>query len=260
MDDRESINHFSSFIEQAKIKASDLMPFEDWLGGHGAKTVELGEGNWPERNREGNPVYMPDVSGVLPKKPLESMQEQVDVLAAHMKNQLGEHQQAISNTGRLFDQLLWELENLCMCFQESLSSKGVPTDQIYSRIDPDRSVGILNVLWHTVSFTARGNTRPMAMYRFGREPLFTGRIVALRGDYLEMTNGNLMPEFSELLSQEVASLYIPSEVDTPAVLSIKHLGDEEQYLNQGEAARQFLLKVIEMVCAGGYFHEKEYYS
>ncbi len=242
--------NFSSFInmEQAKIKASDIPHFKDWLGSHGVQEAQNSTPVYSENDKASN------------QKPLESMQERVNLLTQHMSVQLKEHEEALSNTGRLFDQLLWEMENLCMCFQESLTAQGLPTQQIYSRIDADRSVGILNVLWHTVSFTARGNTKPMAMYRFEREPLFTGRIVALRGDFHDMTRQSLMPDFSELLLHEVASLYVPSDVENPAVLSVKHLGDEEQYLNQGDAARQFLLKVIEMVCAGGYFHEKEYYS
>ncbi len=252
-------DQFSSFIEQSQIKASDIPPFEHWLGSHGLRDIKEPKERQGDLRAEESNTYASEQE-LLGQKPLESMQDRVNVLASHMAAQQKEHEEALLNTGRMFDQLLWEIENMCMCFQESLSAQGMPTHQIYSRIDADRSVGTLNVLWHTVSFTARGNTKPMAMYRFGQDPIFTGRIVALRGDYQEISGQSLMPEFSELLPHEVASMYVPSDANTPVVLNVKHLGDEEQYLNQGDAARQFLLKVVEMVCAGGYFHEKEYYS
>lgn len=190
---------------------------------------------------------------------IKTVQDRVNLLASHMTCQWREHEQAIRNTGHIFDRLLADMEMVCGHFQQSFEGRNVPLSRIYSRVDADRSVGILNLLWHTVSFTARGNTKPMAMFRFGREPVFTGRIVALMGDFQELAANPWSSEFSELLTHEVTSLYVPADPETPAVMSIKHLGDEEHYLNQSEAPRQFLLKTIEMVCAGGYFHEKEYY-
>jgi hypothetical protein len=194
-----------------------------------------------------------------PQQPVNTLEDRVNLLASHMTKQWCEHDEAIRNTNRMFDRLLSDMAILCGCFKESFEKRAIPQKQIYYQIDSDRSVGILNILWHTLSFTTRGNTKPMAMYRFGREPVFTGRIVAVLGDFQEMAGNPFGQDFGELLSHEVASLYVPADTETPAVMSIKHLGDDEHYFHQADAPRQFLLKTIEMVCAGGYFHEKEFY-
>jgi hypothetical protein len=189
---------------------------------------------------------------------LGAMKSRIGVMASHMFKQLQEHNEAIANTNRIFDQLLDDIENICRCFKESMTQRDVPDNRIYSQVDADRSVGILNILWHSVSFTARGNTKPLALYRSGREPIFTGRILALHGDFHEIAT-----EFQEedypggLIHYEVASLYVPADTTAPAVMKIKHLGEEEHYFHQADAARLFLLKTVEMICGGGFYHEKD---
>lgn len=206
--------------------------------------------------RAAPPLIAPPVA---PQASAEALEERIGVLAGHMARQWQEHEQAQQNANRLFDRLLTELSLLCGCFQRSLGPNAIPQHRIDTCMDADRSVGILHLLWHTVSFTARGNTRPLAMYRHGRDPVFTGRIVALLGDFNELSRPDPFQEFSELLTHEIASLYVPADTHTPAMMSIRHLGDEEHYFEQPQAARLFLLKIVEMLCVGGYFHEKEYY-
>lgn len=198
-------------------------------------------------------------AGATPQAAAQLLEERVGALAGHMAKQWQEHEQAQRNANRMFDSLLGELEILCACFRKSLAPEQIPHQRVESRIDADRSVGILNLLWHTVSFTARGNAKPLAMYRHGRDPVFTGRIVALLGDFHELTRHDPFHDFSDLLTHEIASLYIPADPQTPTVMSIRHLGDEEHYFAQPEAPRLFVLKIVEMLCVGGYFHEKEYY-
>ena len=39
---------------------------------------------------------------------------------------------------------------------------------------------------------------------------------------------------------------------------IKHIGNIEYKINQTNAAREFLLKVIEIICGGGFYHEENF--
>lgn len=183
------------------------------------------------------------------------IQGKVDYLASHMHRQLMEHEAAMTNTNSLFGELLNELATFENCFNESFSKRELAEFQVNHFIDSDRSVGILNILWQSISFTTRGNTKPLALSRLGRPPLFTGRIVALHGDFRTMEQDIFSPDFTSVLYHELASLYVPADPNAPAVLKVKHLGDEEQYIHQAEAARAFLLRTVEVTCGGGFFHE-----
>jgi len=185
----------------------------------------------------------------------------VGVIATHLSQQWQQHQQAIVNTNRLFERLLSDLDIVCGCFQQQFGTQSSLPNGIASEIDPDRSVGVLNLLWHTLSFTTRGNTKPLAIYRYNQPPVFTGRIVALVGHFNDLSQSDLWQEdFTRLLSHELASLYVPADPETPAVMTARHLGDEEFHFDQHSAPRQFLLKTVEMLSAGGHFHEKEFYQ
>ncbi|WP_303672708.1 hypothetical protein [Vampirovibrio chlorellavorus] len=192
---------------------------------------------------------------------VKAIQQKVDMLAAHMQKQLSEHEAAMRNTHQVFDYLLQDMENFVECFQSAfearhLEGKEAQLPRIRSQMDPDRSVGILQILWHAISFTTRGNTKPLALNRPGRPPVFTGRIIALNGDFLDTRSNLHAASFSELIHQEIASLYIPADPTAPAVMSMKHLSGEEIYFHQADAPRRFLLKVVEIVCGGGFFHEQ----
>lgn len=196
----------------------------------------------------------------------------------HLSEMLGgqwlEYQHARIQTNMIFDQLLTDLsaytdecrQGLTRFFRnpetrahfsEFPRAHSDIQRQIYSHIDADRSVGILNLLWHTISFTMRGNTRPMALKRSGNAPMYTGRIVALLGDFQELTEDNILQDFSELLTHEIASLYIPCQPDAPLVMRMAHLGDKDHFIPAPEAPNAFIQKVVETVCNGGYFHEKK---
>lgn len=192
---------------------------------------------------------------------VKAIQQKVDVLASHMQKQLQEHEAAMRNTHQVFDYLLQDMENFVECFQSAFEARS-PEDverlgpRIRAQSDPDRSVGILQILWHAISFTTRGNTKPLALNRPGRPPAFTGRIIALNGDFLDCRSNLQAASFPDLLHQEIASLYIPADPSAPAVMRIKHLSGEELYFHQADAPRKFLLKVVESVCGGGFFHEQ----
>lgn len=191
---------------------------------------------------------------------VRAIQQKVDSLALHMHKQLQEHEAAMRNTRQVFELLLHDLENFVDCFELAFNAR-ISEGQlkhparIQSQIDPDRSVGILNILWHAISFTTRGNTKPLALNRPGRPPLFTGRIIALSGDFLDARSPLQTANFQNLFQQEIASLFVPADPTAPAVMNIKHRNGEELFFHQADAPRRFLLKVIEVVCGGGFFHE-----
>ena len=60
----------------------------------------------------------------------------------------------------------------------------------------------------------------------------------------------------KLLDLEVASLYVPADKSAKAIIKIRHLGNQEFYINQMEAPREFLLKVVETICGGGNYHKE----
>jgi hypothetical protein len=174
-----------------------------------------------------------------------------------MYKQYKEHQEATTNTTQMFYRILRDIEEVTESLREAFSARGISPSQVFCEIDADRSVGIINILWHSISFTTRGNTRPQALFREDNTPLFTGRIVALNGDFQDASLDIQDQEYPDILKCEIASLYVPADTITPAILKIKHIGNEEFYLNQIDASKQFLLKVIEIICGGGIYHENE---
>ncbi len=182
------------------------------------------------------------------------MRKHIDFMASHMFYQLKEHEAAQKRTSEMFQELLIQLEETVVSFQQSFLKRQVPIGSVYARVDADRSVGILYLLWHTISFTTRGNTMPMALNRSGRDPMFSGRIVAFLGDYQNNPNFMQAQDYPEALDDEFASLYVPASPTQPAVMTFRHQKDE-LYFHQAEAVQQFLLKILESVCGGGFFHE-----
>ncbi|MFN8614635.1 MAG: hypothetical protein U0003_01825 [Vampirovibrionales bacterium] len=205
-------------------------------------------------------------------------------LAQTLGQQWLTHQQLLDKTNRVFDELLTHLEAHCDDIRQELAQwlrKASSRDafsqlprrqsdiqrQLYARVDADRSVGIINLLWHTLSFSVRGNTRPLALFSpqsytsattaqqaHNQPPQWCGRIVAFLGDFLELTEDNPLHDFNELLPYEVASLYVPLE--GPMVMRHHH-SDDTLELPAGGEIEIFLRTVVTTVCLGGYFHERE---
>ena len=104
----------------------------------------------------------------------------------------------------------------------------------------------------------RENIKPQALYRKENAPMFCGRIIALNGDFQKASLDITDIEYPDILNCEIASLYIPADNHADAIMKIKHVGNVEYNLNQAECAREFLLKVIEIICGGGFYHEESY--
>lgn len=194
----------------------------------------------------------------MSKEKPSAIKERLNLVASHMYKQYKEHKDATANTTQMFYRILRDMEEMTLALKENFTARGIPTSHIFCQADADKSVGILNILWHSMSFTTRGNTRPQALFRNDNTPLFTGRILALNGDFLDASLDIQDQEYPDILKCEIASLYVPADTITPAILKIKHLGNQEFYLNQIDAPKQFLLKVIEIICGGGIYHEDDY--
>lgn len=184
-------------------------------------------------------------------------EERINIVVSHMYQQYKEYLNSTANTSRIFEQLLTEMEKTSWCIKKSIEARDISPSQVFCEIDADRSVGILNILWHSISFTTRGNTKPQALQRKEGLPLFSGRIIALNGDFQDAALGIQDQEYPDILRCEVASMYIPHDQNLPAIIKIKHLPDKEIMLEQHDAAKQFLLKTIEIICGGGIYHEEE---
>lgn len=185
-----------------------------------------------------------------------SLNERINLLASHMYKQHKEHREASENTKKLFEKLLADLETVTKELQQSFVKRKMNETCANFHIDSDRSVGIINILWNSISFTTRGNTKPQALYREDQPPLFTGRILALNGNFYDASLDLQDQEYPDILECEIASLYIPADKTAPAILKIRHLGDTEIPVNQADASKEFLMRTIEIICGGGIYHEE----
>jgi len=186
------------------------------------------------------------------------IQERIGLVSTHMYKQFLDYQHATLNTTEIFAEMIDNLKAITDSLKQSFSSRGITTENIYVESDKDKSVAIINILWHTISFTTRCNYEPQALFREGNSPLFSGRIMAITGSYNELIEGaKSRNEIMErLLDKEVASLFVPADKSQNSIMKIRHLSNREFFLNSTDAPREFVLKVIETICGGGLYHEE----
>ncbi|MGD9581393.1 MAG: hypothetical protein AB7V50_08460 [Vampirovibrionia bacterium] len=184
-------------------------------------------------------------------------EKRLDNIIKHMDKQYKEYLNSTKLTSKSFETLLLEMKNISGYLKTSLQNNNTTPAQIFYETDADQSVGILHILWHTISFITRGNTKPQALERTDKPPLYSGRIIALNGDFQDLDQEMQENEYPDILKAEIASLYIPHSKNMKAIMKIKHLPDEEFYFNYKEAPLGFLLKVIEIICGGGIYHEED---
>ena len=186
------------------------------------------------------------------------IQERVGLVSTHMYKQFLDYQHANINTNEIFTRMIDNLQIVADSLKEAFSSRNVTTQNIYVDTDTQRSVVTVNILWHKISFTTRCNYQPQALYREDGKHLFSSRIMAIRGNYYEIMKNvtDHDEEMGRLLNNEVASLFVPAETTQNAILKITHISNREFKLNQADAPREFVLKVIETICGGGFYHEE----
>ena len=186
------------------------------------------------------------------------IQERIGLVSTHMYKQFLDYQHATMNTAEIFSEMIDNLKDIADYLKQSFASRGITTENIFVESDKEKSVVVINILWHTISLTTRCNFGPQALYREGSQPpVFSGRIMAISGNYNEITEGakNRNEIMERLLEKEVASLYVPADKTQNSIFKIKYL-NREFFLNSSDASREFVLKVIETICGGGLYHEE----
>lgn len=187
------------------------------------------------------------------------IQERIGLVSAHMYKQFLDYQHATMNTTEIFAEMIENLKAIADSMKQSFSSRGIATDNnIFVDYDKDKSVVIIHILWHTISLTTRCNYEPQALFRENNAPMFSGRIMAINGNYNELIEGaKTRNEIMErLLDKEVASLFVPADKSQNSIFKIRHLSNREFFLNSTDASREFVLKVLETICGGGVYHEE----
>ena len=186
------------------------------------------------------------------------IQERIGLVSTHMYKQFLDYQHATMNTTEIFAEMIDNLKAIAETLKQSFAARGITTENIYVEHDKDKSIVVINILWHTISLTTRCNFEPQALFREGAAPMFSGRIMAINGNYNELMEGkhNRNDMMEILLDKEVASLYVPADKSQNSIFKIRHLANREFFLNSTDASREFVLKIIETVCGGGLYHEE----
>lgn len=184
------------------------------------------------------------------------IQERVELVSSHMYKQFLDYQHSTVNTNNIFSRMIDCLDLVSDNLKQSFSSRGVTAQNIYTEADPLKSIAVLNILWHNISFTTRCNFKPQALFREDGRHMFSNRIIAIRGNYNELIKDakDRDEEMAKLLENEIASLYVPADANQKCIFKIKHTG-QEFALNQIDAPREVVLKVVETVCGGGLYHQ-----
>ena len=186
------------------------------------------------------------------------IQERVGLVSTHMYKQFLDYQHATMNTTEIFAEMIDNLKAIADSLKQSFASRGITTENIYVEHDKDKSVVVINILWHTISLTTRCNYEPQALFREGASPMFSGRIMAINGNFNELTDGlkSRSDVMEVLLDKEIASLFVPADKSQNSIFKIRHLANREFFLNNSDASREFVLKVVETICGGGLYHEE----
>lgn len=186
------------------------------------------------------------------------VQERAGLVAVHMYKQFLDFQQSSHFTANAFSTIVENMQQVVDYLRQSFSVRNIPVQNVNYDVDHSKTLAQINILWHTISFTNRYNNSPKALPRATSGPLFCGRILALNGNFNNIIKDapDYESQMRSLLDNEIASLYVPAEKNQNAIITIRHKDNQEFLINQADASREFLLKVIEIVCAGGQFHEQ----
>ena len=187
------------------------------------------------------------------------IQNRMSLVSYNMYKQFVEYQQSNANTAVLMDKMAENMALLIEYFKQSFTRFGIPTQNIYYEYNKQHHFAVVNILWHTITFTANMKDFPKALERpkdKGLPSLITGRIIAVKGLVPELANEYTSETEQKLLDMEVASLFVPADKTANAIVKIRHLNNQEFLIPQNVAPKEFLLKVVEMVCGGGNLHNE----
>lgn len=186
------------------------------------------------------------------------VQQRTNLVAIYMYKQFVEFHQATLATNDVFSKTLENLATVLEYLKQSLNARNVPVQNVSCTVDSAKTLAIVDILWHKISFTSRFNISPKALPQKTGSPMFCGRILAINGDFTKLIKetDDYEKQMEILLDNEIASLYVPAEKNQGTIMTIRHKDNQELYISQVDAAREFLLKVVEIVCAGGEFHKQ----
>ena len=182
------------------------------------------------------------------------IQERMSLVSSHMYKQFLEYQQSNSNTSVLFDKMVENMSLTVEYLKQSFASRGLPTENIYYEYDKAKHIAVINILWHPITFYANMKDSPKALPREKDVPLITGRIIAIKGLLPELAQGYNEEIEKKLLKMEVASIFIPADKNAQAIIKFRRTTTSQDYINQMDAPRDFLVRVVESVCGGGNYH------
>lgn len=185
------------------------------------------------------------------------IKERVSLITAKMYKQFCDYQHANENCGEIFASMAATAKDFIDNIKQSFSARGVATENIWLKVDSKTIV--INIFWICYSFTMRCNFKPQSLFRGESErPLFSGRIMALKGDYFDMIKDSKTndDEMAALLDHETASLFVPENKMQSVIVKLKHTPNKEYLLAQIDAGREFVLKISEEICGGTIYHEE----
>ncbi len=187
------------------------------------------------------------------------VQERTGLVAVYMYKHFLDFQKSNQNTQDVFVRMIQIMNQVVDNLKQLFNMRNIPSGNVYCEVDSTRTVATINILWRTISFTSRFNVSPKGYERQGQNTIICGRIFAINGNYSHLMQG--ITDYDEqmkiLLKREIASLYVPAEKNQNAIMTIRDKYNEESLIPNADASRDFLLKVIEMVCAGGELHEQQ---
>ncbi len=185
------------------------------------------------------------------------IKQRVSEVTAYMYKQFCDYQHINENTSEIFANMANVAKEVVDQLKQSFASRGVATENIWVKFDTKVPAIIINVFWLQYSFTMRCNFKPQALFREGVASLYSGRIMAIKGDYFDAVANAKNPdaEMAGLLDKELASLYVPANKMENAIIKARY-GSKEIPLNQTDAGREFVLKITESAVTDTMYHEE----
>ena len=185
------------------------------------------------------------------------IKQRVSEVTAYMYKQFCDYQHINENTSEIFANMANVAKEVVEQLKQSFASRGVATENIWVKFDTKEPAIIINVFWLQYSFTMRCNFKPQALFREGSTSLYSGRIMAVKGDYFVAVANAKTPdaEMACLLDKELASLYVPANKMENAIIKARY-GSKEIPLNQTDAGREFVLKITESIVTDTMYHEE----
>ena len=83
------------------------------------------------------------------------VQQRAGLIAVYMYKQFIEFHQATVNTNDTFNKIIENLATVLEYLKQSLNVRNVPVQNITCVLDPTKTVALVSILWHKISFTSR---------------------------------------------------------------------------------------------------------